>query len=282
MNPAAPIPDRRPALAIMGVGSMGGALLAGLLKAGWTPEEITLIESYAPRAAEVRESSGCRTVGSPAQGIDRQEAVVLAVKPQDIAPALEQLAAVMTPRQVLVALVAGVPISVYERSLGAVPVIRTMPNTPALIGEGITACAPGTHASEEHMALAMRVLSAVGEAEEVEEPLLDAVTAVSGSGPAYAYLLAEAMAAAGVREGLEPEAALRLAVLTVKGAAAMMEASDEGPAALRRRVASPGGTTEAALAVMEQMDFAGVVGEAVAAATRRSEELGRAAAGEGG
>lgn len=280
MKPGAPIPDRRPALAIMGVGSMGGALLAGLLRAGWTPGEITLIESYGPRAAEVRESSGCRTVDRPV-GIDRQEAVVLAVKPQDIAPALEQLAAVMTPRQVLVALVAGVPISVYERSLDAVPVIRTMPNTPALIGEGITACAPGTHASKKHMALAMRVLSAVGEAEEVEEPLLDAVTAVSGSGPAYAYLLAEAMAEAGVREGLEPEAALRLAVLTVKGAAAMMEASDEGPAALRRRVASPGGTTEAALAVMERMGFTGVVGEAVAAATRRSEELGRAAAGEG-
>ena len=282
MNSAAPHPARRPALAVMGVGSMGGALLAGLLRAGWTPEEITLIESYGPRAAEVRQSSGCRTVDSPALGIDRQDAVVLAVKPQDIAPALEQLAAVMTPRQVLVALVAGVPISVYERALADVPVIRTMPNTPALIGEGITACAAGAHASEEHMALAMRVLSAVGEAEEVEEPLLDAVTAVSGSGPAYAYLLAEAMAAAGVREGLEPEAALRLAVLTVKGAAAMMEASDEGPAALRRRVASPGGTTEAALAVMERMGFTGVVGEAVAAAARRSEELGRAAAGEGG
>lgn len=281
MNPAGPVADRRPTLAIMGVGSMGGALLAGLLKAGWTPEEITLIESYGPRAAEMRRSSGCRTVADPAQGVDRQEAVVLAVKPQDIAPALEQLAEVMTPDQVLVALAAGVPISVYERFLAGIPVVRTMPNTPALIGEGITACSAGARASDEHMALALAVLSAVGEVEEVDESLLDAVTAVSGSGPAYAYLLAEAMADAGMREGLDPDTALRLAVLTVKGAAAMMEASDEGPAVLRRRVASPGGTTEAALAAMDRLGFTAVVGEAVAAAARRSEELGKAAAGEG-
>ena len=191
----------RSSIAIVGVGAMGGALLSGLFEAGWTPSDLTLIEAYEPRASELREATGCRTVGVPSDGIDGQDIVVLAVKPQDIHIALSQLAEVLTVDQLLVALVAGVPISVYERALGEVPVIRTMPNTPALVGEGITACAPGTHAGDDHMAEARTVLSAVGLVEEVEEFLLDAVTAVSGSGPAYAYLLAEAMVAEGSPPG---------------------------------------------------------------------------------
>ena len=270
----------RPSIAVVGVGAMGGALASGLLRAGWTPEEITLVEAYEPRAAEMRAATGCRTVAGADEGIRRQDVVVLAVKPQDIAPALAQLAGVMTPDQVLVALVAGVPISVYERSLAGVPVVRTMPNTPALIGEGITACAPGAYAEARHMALALTVLAAVGEVEEVEESMLDAVTAVSGSGPAYAYLLAEAMAAEGVRQGLDPDTALRLAARTIEGAGAMMAASEESPAELRRKVASPGGTTAAALAVMDRAGFTGVVGEAVEAAAERSRQLGAEAAGE--
>ena len=258
---------------------MGGALLTGLLTAGWTPEEITLVEAYEPRAAELRASTGCRTVGRPAEGIDGQDVVVVAIKPQDIHPALAQLVEILTPDQVLVALVAGVPIPVYERALAGVPVIRTMPNTPALVGEGITACAPGIHATSQHMAMARKVLSAVGGVEEVDEPLLDAVTAVSGSGPAYAYLLAEAMIAEGVRQGLDPDMALRLAGRTIKGAGAMMEASDDDPTELRRKVTSPGGTTAAALAVMEGGGFTALIAEAVAAATERSKELGVEASG---
>ena len=269
----------RPSIAIVGVGAMGGALLAGLLQAGWTPEDMTLIEAYEPRADELHATTGCRVVGRPADGVDGQDVVVLAVKPQDIHPALAQLAEVLTPSQVLVALVAGVPILVYERALPGAPVIRTMPNTPALVGEGITACAPGAHATADHMALARRVLSAVGRVEEVDEPMIDVVTAVSGSGPAYAYLLAEAMVAEGNRQGLDPSMALRLAARTIKGAGAMMEVSDDEPAELRRKVTSPGGTTAAALAVMEEGGFVSLVGEAVAAATERSRELGAAAAG---
>jgi pyrroline-5-carboxylate reductase len=264
----------RPSIAIVGVGAMGGAVLSGLLKAGWQPAELTLIETYEPRAAELRATTGCRTVASPQDGISSQQVVVLAVKPQDIRAALDQLAAVVTADQVLVALVAGVPIIVYERALGAVPVIRTMPNTPALIGEGITACAPGAHATPEHMALARAVLAAVGAVEEVPEELLDAVTAVSGSGPAYAYLLAEAMVEEGVRQGLDAGTALRLAARTIKGAGTLMEVSDDSPAELRHKVTSPGGTTEAALAVMARGGFRPLVGEAIAAATKRSIELG--------
>lgn len=268
----------RPSVAIVGVGAMGGAVMSGLLKAGWTTAELTLIEAYAPRAAELRSTTGCPTVGSAQEGIAGQDVVVLAVKPQDIRPALDELSAVLAPDQVLVALVAGVPIVVYERALGAVPVVRTMPNTPALIGEGITACAPGTHATPGHMDLARTVLSAVGAVEEVPEELLDAVTAVSGSGPAYAYLLAEAMIEEGVRQGLDAGTALRLAARTIKGAGSLMEVSDDSPAELRYKVTSPGGTTEAALAVMGQRGFTSLVGEAVAAATERSKELGDQAA----
>ena len=258
---------------------MGGALLTGLLKAGWAPEELTLIEAYEPRAAELRATTGCHTVASPTEGIAHQDVVVLAVKPQDIHAVLGQLAGVLSTDQVLVALVAGVPIPVYERALGGVPVIRTMPNTPALVGEGITACAPGTHATVRHMASARTVLSAVGRVEEVDEPLIDAVTAVSGSGPAYAYLLAEAMVAEGVRQGLDRDMAHRLAARTIKGAGVLMEVSDDDPAELRRKVTSPGGTTAAALAVMEGGGFTSLIGAAVAAATERSRELGVEAAG---
>ena len=272
-------PMNRPSIAIVGVGAMGGALLAGLLKAGWTPQELTLIEAYEPRAAELAATTGCHTVGSPAMGVDGQDVVVLAVKPQDIHSVLAQLAGVLRTDQVLVALVAGVPLPVYERALSGVPVIRTMPNTPALVGEGITACAPGRHATVQHMGSARAVLSAVGRVEEVDEPLLDAVTAVSGSGPAYAYLLAEAMVAEGVRQGLDPDMAHRLAARTIKGAGALMEVSDDEPAELRRKVTSPGGTTAAALAVMEGGGFTSLIGAAVAAATERSKELGAEAAG---
>ncbi len=270
---------RKPSIAIVGVGAMGGALLTGLLRGGWTPEELSLVEAYRPRAAELRENTGCRAVATPAEGICGQEVVVLAVKPQDIHVTLGQLAPVVRADQVLVALVAGVPISVYENALVRVPVIRTMPNTPALIAEGITACAPGTHATPIHMDLARQVLAAVGLVEEVEEAALDAITAVSGSGPAYVFLLAEAMVEAGIRQGLDPEMALRLARRTIKGAGMLMETSGEPPTELRRNVTSPGGTTAAALEVLTEAGFNSSVGEAIAAATERSRQLGREAAG---
>ena len=233
--------------------------------------------AYEPRADELRRLTGCRTFAQPADGIDHQDVVVLAVKPQGIHQTLNQLGSVASTDQVIVAMVAGVPLAVYERALPDVPIVRTMPNTPALVGEGVTGMARGTHVTPELAATARLVLSAVGGVEEVDEPLIDAVTAVSGSGPAYAYLLAEAMTAAGVREGLDPDVALRLASQTIKGAGAMMVASDEEPSVLRRRVTSPGGTTAAALQIMEDRGLRDVVEEAVAAAAHRSRELGEEA-----
>ena len=270
----------RPSVAIVGVGAMGGALLTGLLDAGWTADEITLIEAYEPRAEELRASTGCPTLSDPADGVDGQDVVVVAVKPQGIHPTLAQLAGVVTNDQVVVALVAGVPIKVYESALPGVPIVRTMPNTPALVGQGVTGMAAGTHTSSGHMQLARTVVAAVGGVEEVDEPLIDAVTAVSGSGPAYVYLLAEAMATAGVRQGLDLDVALRLASQTIKGAGTMMVASDEDPSVLRQRVTSPGGTTAAALEVMERREFRDLIDEAVAAAAERSRELGAEAAAQ--
>ena len=257
---------------------MGGALLTGLLAAGWSSDDVTLIEAYEPRAEELRESTGCRTVATTAEGVDGQEVVVLAVKPQGIHPTLEQLGPVVTDDQVVVALVAGVPLAVYERALPGIPIIRTMPNTPALVGEGVTGMAAGTHVTRDQASKARTVLAAVGGVEEVEEPLIDAVTSVSGSGPAYVYLLAEAMTAAGIRQGLDPEMALRLASQTIKGAGVMMVASGEDPGVLRERVTSPNGTTAAALAVMEANGLRDIIDQAVAAAADRSRELGAEAA----
>lgn len=270
--------DERRSVVIVGVGAMGGALLVGLLDAGWASDDITLVEAYEPRAAELRASTPCRTVADPGEGIDGQDVVVLAVKPQGIHSTLEQLRDVVTADQVVVALVAGVPIRVYEQALPGIPIVRTMPNTPALVGEGVTGMAAGTHTSPDQMRLARSVLGAVGGVEEVAESLIDAVTAVSGSGPAYAFLLAEAMAAGGVRQGLDPDVALRLAAQTIKGAGAMMVASDEDPSVLRARVTSPGGTTAAALQVMQAREFRDIIDEAVAAAADRSRELGAEAA----
>ena len=269
--------SQRLTVAIVGVGAMGGALLTGLLDAGWTANDITLVEAYEPRADDLRESTGCRTVGDPAEGVDGQAVVVVAVKPQGIHVTLRQLAAVVTPDQVVVAMVAGVPLSIYEATLPGIPVVRTMPNTPALVGEGITGMAGGAHVTPNLAMLASTVLGAVGQVEEVDESLIDAVTAVSGSGPAYVYLLAEAMTAAGIRQGLDPEMALRLASQTIKGAGTMMVMSDEDPGVLRERVTSPGGTTAAALAVMEAHGLRSVIEEAVAAAADRSRELGKEA-----
>ena len=268
-SPASP-----PAVAVMGVGAMGGALLGGLLNSDWEPADVTLIEALPARADELRETTGCRTVRHPAEGITNQPAVVLAVKPQHIDPALEQLAGAITPASLLIALVAGVRIARYEAALPGVPVIRTMPNTPALLGEGVTALAPGSGAGPGHVRLARAVLSAVGEVVETPEPLLDAVTALSGSGPAYVYRLAEALAEAGERAGLDPGDALMMARRTIKGAGAMMCASPDHPSELRRRVTSPQGVTEAALAVMEAGGFVELVQRAVAAGAERSRQLG--------
>jgi pyrroline-5-carboxylate reductase len=272
--------EERPTVAVMGVGAMGGALVTGLLDAGWPPSDLTLVEQRTDRLHELIELTGCHGFSDPESGIDGQDVIVLAVKPQGIHEALAALAGRVGSDQVVVALVAGVPLSVYERVLGEVPMIRTMPNTPALIREGVTGMAPGPHARPVHVERARAVLAAVGRVEEVTEEQIDAVTAISGSGPAYVFLLAESLMAAAMEQGLAPETADGLVRQLIKGAGALLAGSELGPDELRVQVTSPGGTTAAALGVFEAGGFRELVSDAVEAAAVRSRELGAAAADE--
>jgi pyrroline-5-carboxylate reductase len=253
---------------------MGTALARGLLGNGWKPEDLTLAEVVPERAARVTAELGCECVAEPAQAVKGREAVVVAVKPQDIKTLLEQLAGVIDPSQVVITLAAGIRIETLEDVLDQTPVVRVMPNTPALLGKGIAGLAAGAHADSSHRALASMVMEAVGQVVELEEADLDAVTAVSGTGPAYVFALAEAMTEAALQQGLSADVATELVNYTVLGAGEMLVRTGQSATHLRRQVASPGGTTAAALAVMNQGGFEELMVAAIEAAYRRSIELG--------
>ncbi len=263
-----------PTIAVLGAGAMGTALARGLLGNGWRPDDLILAEVVAERAAWVKTELGCECVPDPAEAVRGRQAVVVAVKPQDIETLLGQLAGAVTREQVVITLAAGVRIKTLEDVFNEVPVVRVMPNTPALLGKGIAGMAGGAHAGAGHMALARMVMEAVGQVVELEEADLDAVTAVSGSGPAYVFALAESMTEAAVGLGLSPEVAAQLVNYTVLGAGEMLVGAGQSAAALGRQVASPGGTTAAALAVMNQGGFSELMVRALEAAYARSVELG--------
>ncbi len=270
-----------PSVAILGAGAIGEVLAGGLLRAGWDPGDIVLVDRREERCAEVTESTGLQCVLDPAGSVAGKAVVVIAVKPGDVARLLTQIEGKITPDQVVVSLAAGVHTSVLEAALGEVPVVRVMPNTPAAFDEAITAICGGAHAGPEALRLADRVMGAVGETIELDEAHLDAVTAVSGTGPAYLFLLAEALIEAALREGLPRHAAERLVDQTMRGAGILLRGSDLGPEQLRAQVTSPGGTTAAAVHVLEQGGFRALVEDAVRAATGRSRELGERARGHG-
>lgn len=251
---------------------MGGALSAGLVAAGWDPRSITAVEMIPERRAELAELG--YNVSDDVEDIVRHDVILVAVKPQHVATALAPLAGRLTMDQTVISIAAGIAISAVEEVLGDVPVVRCMPNTPALVGAGMAAIAPGRLATDEHLRVAAEILSAVGSVVRVEEQALDAVTAVSGSGPAYVFLLAEAMTAAALEQGLTAETADTLVRQTIKGSGQLLASSPEEPSELRRKVTSPGGTTEAAIGVFESGGFAALVAAAIDAAAVRSRELG--------
>ena len=256
-------------LALVGGGRMGAALLGGLLGAGWEPGRLTVVEAVGARRRELADRfPGVRVVGEPPEG----GGAVLAVKPGDVPAAAEALAAAGVERVVSIA--AGVRIAALEASLAEVPVVRAMPNTPALVGAGVTAIAPGTLAGEEDLAWAEEVLGAVGRVVRVAEPLLDAVTGLSGSGPAYVFLVAEALIDGGVLVGLPRDLSTTLAVQTLLGAARLLAETGDTPEALRAAVTSPGGTTAAGLHALEAAGVRAAFLDAVSAATERSKQLG--------
>lgn len=254
---------------------MGEALAAGLLAAGWEPGRVTAAARRESRRSEVEAHLGIRCVLDPAAAVEDADVVVVAVKPRDVVRLLSQVAERIGPQQVVVSLAAGVPLAVFEAQLPGVPVVRAMPNTPALVREGVTGLAAGEAADEAHLDLARRVLEAVGEVHVLDESLLDAVTAVSGTGPAYVFLLAEALIEAAIREGLPRDIAETLVKRTVRGAGHLLTGTGRSPAELRADVTSPGGTTAAAVHVLEEGGFRALLEDAVRAAARRSRELGR-------
>ncbi len=258
-------------LQMIGGGRMGEALLGGLVERGWADEaELHVVEPSAERRAELATAHAGLSLGSaPIGGVD----AVIAVKP-DIVPAVLPALAAAAPARVL-SVAAGVRADAIESGLAhATAVVRCMPNTPALVGQGAAAIAAGSAADDDDLQWAEEILSAVGLVVRVAESDLDAVTGLSGSGPAYVFLLAEAFTAAGVARGLDPEVADTLTRQFLLGAATLLSESGEDPAVLRSNVTSPGGTTAAGLAVFAEGDLVGLVDRVVAAATARSVELG--------
>ncbi|MGH8911338.1 MAG: pyrroline-5-carboxylate reductase [Acidimicrobiia bacterium] len=266
----------RPTVGILGTGAMGEALLRGLLGAGWKPEAIALAVRRPERARALADSSNCDVSPDPRTAAAGRRVVVVATKPRDVNDLLATLAPVIKPDQVVVSIAAGVPIKVFEEKLPGVGVIRAMPNTPALVGEGMTGMAAGRFADEAAVQAAQAVLAAVGAVRQMDEALMDAITAVSGTGPAYVFLLAEALTEAAVREGLPRDVAEQFVHQTVRGAGHLLTETGRKPSDLRGQVTSPGGTTAAAVHVLEQGGFRALVEDAVRAAAERSRQLGEA------
>jgi len=268
-----------PSVAILGAGSMGEILAEGLLRAGWETDSLILLVRREERAREAERRTGIRATMDAAEAVADRDVLVVAVKPKDVTSLLEQIRESVTPGQVVVSLAAGVPVAVFENVLDEVAVVRSMPNTPAAVDEGMTAYCGGTYADEDALILADMVLAAVGDTIRLSEDLLDAVTAVSGTGPAYVFLLAEALTEAAIREGLPHHAAEKLVIQTVRGAGALLSVSEKSAFRLRAEVTSPGGTTAAAMHELEDGGFRALLERAVQAAAQRSRELGDSALG---
>jgi pyrroline-5-carboxylate reductase len=261
-------------IAFIGGGNMAGALIGGLLRAGTEAREMTVLEPSAERRAQLERDLAVSAHAAAGPWLAEARLVVLAVKPQQMREATRQIAPLAAQATAL-SVAAGVRALDIARWLGHGRVIRAMPNTPALIGAGITGAVALPEVDAEARALAQRVLEAAGTVLWLgQERLLDPVTAVSGSGPAYVFRFIEALEAAGVARGLPASAARTLAVQTVLGAARLAAASDEPPGVLRERVTSKGGTTAAALAQLERGGFMDLIAAAVAAADERAAELG--------
>jgi pyrroline-5-carboxylate reductase len=265
-------------LAILGCGKIGEALLSGLLRGDkplYTPQDIYVVEHYPDRRRYLGERYGIHTVDA-AEAVRAAGTLVIAVKPQDIDVVLAQLAPHVGPDHLVVSVAAGITLARLEAGLGSVPaVVRCMPNTPALVDQAMTAISGGSRADADHLDRAERLLAAVGRVVRVPESQLDAVTALSGSGPAYFFFLVEAMIDAGILLGLPRALAADLIVQTALGSAVMLRDSGEHPVQLREAVTSPGGTTIAAIRELERHGVRAAMLSAIEAAHDRSVELGR-------
>jgi pyrroline-5-carboxylate reductase len=262
-------------VAVLGVGVMGEALVAGFLGGGKiSHKQVVVTDPRSERLAEVSRQYGVGVTPSNAGAVAGADLVIVAVKPAIVPVVLGEIAPVLRPGTVVVSIAAGVTVAELEAALPAgVAVVRAMPNSACQVREGMVALAAGRGMTADHRALVGEAMDCVGRTVWLDEQLMDAVTGLSGSGPAYVFVLLEALADGGVKAGLPRQTALELAVQTVLGAARMVAETGSHPAVLKDRVATPGGTTIAGLAVLEEAGFRGTVMRAVEAAARRSAEL---------
>lgn len=271
-------------IAFIGAGNMAGALIRGLTGTGTVPaDRIIAADPDQARLSSLETELEIGVTTDNAEAVQDATVIVLATKPQVFGQVLPGLAAALGEGKLIISIAAGISTRMIERAFApGTRVVRTMPNTPALVGAGATAIAAGSHATDDDMELAETLFRSVGISVQVPEEQIDAVTGLSGSGPAYVFALIEALRDAGTREGLPEETALRLASQTVFGAARLLLDENEEPEVLRDRVTSPGGTTRAGLDALEAGGFSDAILGAVRAATRRSVELGKIAEGAEG
>lgn len=264
-------------LAIIGAGNMAEAIARGLIRGGiFSPAQMIAADVSPQRRELFSKELSIQSVESPSQAASAAKIILLSVKPQTMAAVLAELATAIRHDALVISIAAGISTKFIEKGLAPRPikVIRTMPNTPMLVGEGMVAMAPGAHATQKEMNEARQIFAPAATVVDVAEDKLDAVTAMSGSGPAYFFLLVEHMVRAGIEMGLTPEESDTLATKTALGAAKMLTTSSDSPAELRRKVTSPKGTTHEAITYMEQHQLPQIVVDALKAAQRRSRELG--------
>jgi pyrroline-5-carboxylate reductase len=273
VNPIPAAPPSSPAIALIGVGRMGRAVLAGLVGAGWPTQRLLAVEPNPDLAAALGSDFGVSVVSAP-DAAAASDVVIVAVKPQQVTDVLAEISPVLRPTTLVISLAAGLPLPLLQSHLPVgTPVIRVMPNTPALVGQGMSVMSPGATCTSEQVALARRVLACLGVVAEVPDSAQDAVTSVSGSGPAYVFYLAEAMIDAGVMLGLARPLATQLAHQTLLGAATMLVTTGETATVLRENVTSPGGTTAAALHALDAAAVKAAIANAMRACRDRSAQL---------
>ena len=264
-------------LAILGAGVMGETVLSGLLRAGWHADQIVATDRRVERQRELTARYGIKMLENT-EAVAEAETVILVVKPQDMSDLLSEIAESIKPGTLVVSLAAGVDTTFIESRLPeGVAVVRVMPNTPAQVDEGMAAISPGSHSTQDHLDRVTEILSATGRVITVPERYQDAVTAISGTGPAYLFFVVEAMIEAGVHLGLPRDTATELVVQTMLGSAKLLRETGEHPTVLRERVTSPGGTTAAAVRELEDHKVRAAFLRAMEAARDRSRDLAAAA-----
>ncbi|MFC1883234.1 pyrroline-5-carboxylate reductase [Thermodesulfobacteriota bacterium] len=264
-------------IGFIGAGNMANAMVKGLLESNlYVKEQITVSDKDIGAVNRFSEQFGVNGSRRNTDLVGESSIIVLSIKPQNMKDVLYEIQGDIMDNHLIISIAAGIPLKMIHSNLKRdIPLVRVMPNTPALIQKGISAIAAGEFATEEHLNTSRKIFDSVGETVTVDESMMDAVTALSGSGPGYVFRIMESMVEAGTKVGLERKIALDLVIQTFLGAAHLAKVSDESLSTLRERVTSPGGTTAAGLRVFEELDLEGTIVKAIKAANDRSIELGK-------